>query len=54
MKLGLAIGYSGPQLEVPVALVQRAEDHGPVAEAETVGTRLGRRLREMLGDLYRP
>ena len=26
MKLGLAIGYSGPHLDVPVALVQRAEE----------------------------
>ena len=28
MKLGLSIGYSGPHLEVPVALVQRAEELG--------------------------
>ena len=28
MKLGLAIGYSGAHLEVPVALVQRAEELG--------------------------
>jgi len=28
MKLGLAIGYSGAHLDVPVALVQRAEDLG--------------------------
>jgi alkanesulfonate monooxygenase SsuD/methylene tetrahydromethanopterin reductase-like flavin-dependent oxidoreductase (luciferase family) len=26
MKLGLAIGYSGPHLDVPVALVQPAEE----------------------------
>jgi hypothetical protein len=28
MKLGLSIGYSGAHLEVPVALVQRAEELG--------------------------
>jgi alkanesulfonate monooxygenase SsuD/methylene tetrahydromethanopterin reductase-like flavin-dependent oxidoreductase (luciferase family) len=28
MKLGLAIGYSGAHLDVPVALVQRAEELG--------------------------
>jgi hypothetical protein len=30
MKLGLAIGYSGAHLDVPVALVQRAEDCSPL------------------------
>src|ERR1700710_736373 len=40
MKLGLSIGYSGPQLEVPVALVQRAEDLGydSVWSAEAYGS----------------
>ena len=40
MKLGLAIGYSGPQLEVPVALVQRAEELGydSVWSAEAYGS----------------
>ena len=28
IKLGLAIGYSGAHLDVPVALVQRAEELG--------------------------
>jgi hypothetical protein len=28
MKLGLSIGYSGAHLEVPVTLVQRAEELG--------------------------
>ena len=28
MKLGLAIGYSGAQMDLPVALVQRAEELG--------------------------
>ena len=28
MKLGLAIGYSRAQLEIPVKLVQRAEELG--------------------------
>ncbi|WP_291570731.1 hypothetical protein [Bradyrhizobium sp.] len=28
MKLGLAIGYSGAHLDVPVTLVQRAEELG--------------------------
>jgi hypothetical protein len=28
MKLGLAIGYSGAQMDMPVALVQRAEELG--------------------------
>ena len=27
MKLGLSIGYSRAQLEIPVKLVQRAEKH---------------------------
>jgi len=40
MKLGLSIGYSGPQLEVPVALVQRAEELGydSVWSAEAYGS----------------
>jgi alkanesulfonate monooxygenase SsuD/methylene tetrahydromethanopterin reductase-like flavin-dependent oxidoreductase (luciferase family) len=40
MKLGLAIGYSGAQLEVPVALVQRAEELGydSVWSAEAYGS----------------
>ena len=40
MKLGLAIGYSGAHLEVPVALVQRAEELGydSVWSAEAYGS----------------
>jgi alkanesulfonate monooxygenase SsuD/methylene tetrahydromethanopterin reductase-like flavin-dependent oxidoreductase (luciferase family) len=40
MKLGLAIGYSGPHLDVPVALVQRAEELGfdSVWSAEAYGS----------------
>jgi F420-dependent oxidoreductase-like protein len=40
MKLGLSIGYSGAQLEVPVALVQRAEELGydSVWSAEAYGS----------------
>src|SRR4030081_3810736 len=40
MKLGLAIGYSGAHLEVPVALVQRAEELGydSVGSAEAYGS----------------
>ena len=40
MKLGLAIGYSGAQLDVPVALVQRAEELGydSVWSAEAYGS----------------
>ena len=40
MKLGLSIGYSGPHLEVPVALVQRAEELGynSVWSAEAYGS----------------
>src|SRR5262249_3508545 len=40
MKLGLAIGYSGATLEVPVALVQRAEELGydSVWSAEAYGS----------------
>jgi Luciferase-like monooxygenase len=40
MKLGLSIGYSGPQLEVPVALVQRVEELGydSVWSAEAYGS----------------
>ncbi len=40
MKLGLAIGYSGAHLDVPVALVQRAEDLGydSVWTAEAYGS----------------
>src|ERR1700683_3066377 len=40
MKLGLSIGYSGAQLNVPVALVQRAEELGyeSVWTAEAYGT----------------
>src|SRR5579871_6632746 len=40
MKLGLAIGYSGPYLDLPVALVQRAEELGydSVWSAEAYGS----------------
>jgi alkanesulfonate monooxygenase SsuD/methylene tetrahydromethanopterin reductase-like flavin-dependent oxidoreductase (luciferase family) len=40
MKLGLAIGYSGAHLDVPVALVQRAEELGydAVWSAEAYGS----------------
>ena len=40
MKLGLAIGYSGAHLDVPVALVQRAEELGydSVWSAEAYGS----------------
>ena len=40
MKLGLSIGYSGAHLEVPVALVQRAEELGydSVWSAEAYGS----------------
>src|ERR1700683_3401769 len=40
MKLGLSIGYSGAQLNVPVALVQRAEELGydSVWTAEAYGS----------------
>ena len=40
MKLGLAIGYSGAYLDVPVALVQRAEELGydSVWSAEAYGS----------------
>ena len=40
MKLGLSIGYSGAQLDVPVALVQRAEELGydSVWTAEAYGS----------------
>ena len=40
MKLGLAIGYSGAHLEVPIALVQRAEELGydSVWSAEAYGS----------------
>ena len=40
MKLGLSIGYSGAQLEVPVALVQRAEELGydSIWSAEAYGS----------------
>ena len=40
MKLGLALGYSGAQLDIPVALVQRAEELGydAVWTAETYGS----------------
>jgi F420-dependent oxidoreductase-like protein len=40
MKLGLAIGYSGAHPEVPVALVQRAEElgYGSVWSAEAYGS----------------
>ena len=40
MKLGLAIGYSGAHLDLPVALVQRAEELGydSVWSAEAYGS----------------
>ena len=40
MMLGLSIGYSGAHLEVPVALVQRAEELGydSVWSAEAYGS----------------
>jgi Luciferase-like monooxygenase len=40
MKLGLSIGYSGAHLELPVALVQRAEELGydSVWTAEAYGS----------------
>ena len=40
MKLGLSIGYSGAHLEVPAALVQRAEELGydSVWSAEAYGS----------------
>ena len=40
MKLGLAIGYSGAHLDVPLALVQRAEELGydSVWSAEAYGS----------------
>src|SRR6201994_4447996 len=40
MKLGLAIGYSGPHMDLPVALVQRAEELGydSVWSAEAYGS----------------
>jgi alkanesulfonate monooxygenase SsuD/methylene tetrahydromethanopterin reductase-like flavin-dependent oxidoreductase (luciferase family) len=40
MKLGLAIGYSGAHLDVPVVLVQRAEELGydSVWSAKTYGS----------------
>ena len=40
MKLGLSIGYSRAQLEIPVKLVQRAEELGydSVWTAEAYGT----------------
>ena len=40
MKLGLAIGYSGAHLEVPVTLVHRAEELGydSVWSAEAYGS----------------
>jgi hypothetical protein len=40
MKLGLAIGYSGAHLDVPVALMQRAEELGydSVWSAEAYGS----------------
>ena len=40
MKLGLSIGYSGARLDVPVALVQRAEALGydSVWTAEAYGS----------------
>jgi len=40
MKLGLAIGYSGAHMDMPVALVQRAEElgHDSVWSAEAYGS----------------
>ena len=40
MKLGLAIGYSGAHMDLPVALVQRAEELGydSVWSAEAYGS----------------
>ena len=40
IKLGLSIGYSGAQMELPVTLVQRAEelDYDSVWSAEACGS----------------
>jgi alkanesulfonate monooxygenase SsuD/methylene tetrahydromethanopterin reductase-like flavin-dependent oxidoreductase (luciferase family) len=55
MKLGLAIGYSGAHLDVPVGLVQRAEELGydSVWSAEAYGSDAITRLAFLAGKTNR-